>query len=199
VRSSRCRRCWPGGWRCRTPAADLDHRVGARARTAEQGAQPGGDLCRFGRLDQVIICPRVKARDAIIEPAARGQHQHRQGKAGGAAALQPGAAIAVGQAQIEQQGIKSRQVERGLCAIEAGGVVTHDPAAASASASSPASRTLSSTISTRMIAVFNLQSAAMPCICNNSLLERKRMGPSRPGDISHGGYDHFLTIGLRSL
>ncbi|WP_229815513.1 hypothetical protein, partial [Novosphingobium pokkalii] len=45
----------------------------------------------------------------------------------------------------------------------------------------------------------SLQSAALPCICNNSLLEGKRMGPSRPGDISHGGYDHFLTIGLRSL
>ncbi len=45
----------------------------------QQGANPGKQFLQRERLDEIVVRPGVKASDAVVQGAARGQNQHRRG------------------------------------------------------------------------------------------------------------------------
>ena len=98
------------------------HRRRLASCAAQHGAQPGFEFIHVKRLDQIVVRTKVQARHALLNLIARGENQHWRGRIGQASHAEPDAlrpqashdvaAIAVRQAQIEQNGIKTLGAER---------------------------------------------------------------------------------------
>ena len=97
------------GVRVQPQAADLDRAAAGAVRLGapQDRPDPGLDLARPERLDQIIICARVQRPDDLALVVAGGDHQHRHGadRTDHAQRLVP---VEVRQPEIEQDGIGRR-------------------------------------------------------------------------------------------
>ena len=83
------------------------------AATAQLGAHPRQQLRQREGLDQVVHRAGVEARDAILDLAPGGQHDHRQGRLGGAQRGQHLHAAAAREHQVEHDRVEALGAARG--------------------------------------------------------------------------------------
>ena len=91
------------GGRVESQAADDDRLVVAGA--PQQRADPGHQLGEVERLGQVVVAAGAEAREPIGQGAARGQEEDRRADALGAQRLDDVAAVRVGQADVDDEGV----------------------------------------------------------------------------------------------
>ena len=80
-------------------------------RSAQQRLDAGDDFAHGKRLDQVVVGASVEARHAMLHGVTRRQHQDGKGVAPGAHVLQENEPVAVGQPEIEDDGIVGVDLE----------------------------------------------------------------------------------------
>ncbi len=81
---------------------------------AHHGPHAREQLAKLEGLEQVVVGAQVQAVDAVVEPVARGEHQHRRGIAAFARAPQHLGAVLARQAQVEQHAGVVAVAERAL-------------------------------------------------------------------------------------
>ncbi|MNO92222.1 hypothetical protein D3C76_837900 [compost metagenome] len=94
------------GGRVQAYACVLDEHLGPPGAAPEQGAQAGLELVEVERLDQIVVGAGIQPGDAVAGGVAGGEHQHWNGGAAGAQALQHAQAVQARQAEVEQQQVE---------------------------------------------------------------------------------------------
>lgn len=98
---------------------DAKHGFGARA--AEESADAGEEFCEREGLDEVIIGAAFEAAESIVEFAAGGDDEGRDGIAAKLLAAEKIEAVAIGQAEIEDDGVEAGLIEERGGGAERGG------------------------------------------------------------------------------
>src|SRR5262245_63669918 len=63
--------------------ASLKRGAERRSRTAQQGLGPGNELAHCKRLHKIVVCARIKAKNALLHGIACGQDQNRDAVSSG--------------------------------------------------------------------------------------------------------------------
>ena len=79
----------------------------------QQRLHPGDELRHLEGLGEIIVGAAVETLDLVAGGGPGGQHEDRYPLAGRAALFQPVAAVPVGQAEIEDDGVEFRGGKRG--------------------------------------------------------------------------------------
>ncbi|MNY22944.1 hypothetical protein D3C86_1565850 [compost metagenome] len=100
----------------------FEHGFGASGAAADQRAHAGQQLVHVIGFDDVVVGARVQSGDAVADRVARGGDEHRRAVLACAQIAQQCQAVALGQAQIQQDEVVGVGAQRKF-----GGVAVLDP------------------------------------------------------------------------
>ena len=93
-------------------ATGLENGAERRARPPQQSPAAGEEFLHLEGLDDVVVGAGVETGDPLVERTTRRGDDHRRRKPGRPAPPQPIDAVAVGQAEIEDDDVETGDVER---------------------------------------------------------------------------------------
>jgi hypothetical protein len=94
---------------------------------AQQGFYSGDQFGHCEGFGQIIVSPRIKAGDPVLDRVARGQDQDRERLSDAPRRGEDGKAVTIGQAEIENRGIVIDELDRSIGVCRRAGNVDSEP------------------------------------------------------------------------